>query len=212
MRLLKFHFFILCALFFISHRANSQVGIKGGIFTTQIDPSSLSLLNPDGEESVFIDFVEAKYGFQAGLFFQIPIAALMIQAEMTYSSNKYEFSVSDFQVGLIDEQVEEVYHRLDLPVLVGLNAGPFRFLAGPVGHVRLNKFSDLVDIEHLRTEFKNITFGWQGGIGIDILKMQFDLRYEGNFTKFGDHISFFGNDYSFDAYPNRLIATIGLTF
>ena len=52
----------------------------------------------------------------------------------------------------------------------------------------------------------------QLGLGFDFGLLTFDLRHEGNFTKYGDHINFFNRKFNFDKAENRLIGTIGLLF
>ena len=54
--------------------------------------------------------------------------------------------------------------------------------------------------------------GWQAGIGLDIWKFSIDMRYEDNFTNFGEHIRFFGTTYAFSDRPSRLIGTVGFRF
>ena len=39
-----------------------------------------------------------------------------------------------------------------------------------------------------------------------------DLRYEGNFSKFGDHITFFGDEYKFDQSAARFLISLGFMF
>jgi hypothetical protein len=57
-----------------------------------------------------------------------------------------------------------------------------------------------------------LTVGWQGGIGIEIKKFLLDVRYEGNLSKFGNHITVAGQDYSFDDRVSRLVFTLGVAF
>ena len=55
---------------------------------------------------------------------------------------------------------------------------------------------------------KGATYGYQAGIGFDFSKLSFDVRHEGNFSKYGDHITFFDEKFAFDKKATRLVASL----
>ena len=95
---------------------------------------------------------------------------------------------------------------------MGIKLGPLRLGAGPVAHVHLNSNSELFDFDGFDQKFKELTWGYQAGIGLDLWKLVLDFRYEGNFNKYGDHLVFFGNTYAFDDNPGQLVASVGFAF
>ncbi|HND75364.1 MAG TPA: hypothetical protein PKW10_13030, partial [Saprospiraceae bacterium] len=107
---------------------------------------------------------------------------------------------------------KETLQDLDIPIMLGFKSGILRLNAGPVGHLYLDSSSDLFKVSGYSEQFDKIKWGWQAGLGLDIWKFTIDLRYEGNFSKFGDHIRFGGKSYSFSDRPQRLIASLGLAF
>ena len=86
-----------------------------------------------------------------------------------------------------------------------------RLMAGPVAHYFLKSTSELFQFENYQQKFADLKYGWQGGIGVDLLNVMVDVRYEGNFSKFGDHITFSGQQYNFASSPARLIASLAVT-
>jgi hypothetical protein len=76
----------------------------------------------------------------------------------------------------------------------------------------LNTNTELSAWDGLKEEFNNLTIGYQAGIGLDIWRLHFDVRYEGNFSRFGDSITVNGNSYQFSNNPERVIGTIGFSF
>ncbi|GAH15956.1 unnamed protein product, partial [marine sediment metagenome] len=63
--------------------------------------------------------------------------------------------------------------------------------------------ADLFDTAGYEEKYKSATFGYQAGVGIDILKkVTFDFRYEGNLNKLGDGMTIGGEDFNFDSRPN----------
>ena len=109
-------------------------------------------------------------------------------------------------------QIEKANQNLDIPVMLGLKLGAFRIQGGPVAHMFLNSKSELDDIEGFDLNFDEWTYGYQAGLGLDLGKLMIDVKYEGNFNKLGDQISFDGRDYNFDDRPGKLVASLGITF
>ncbi len=125
-----------------------------------------------------------------------------------FNSNRTDYKIGESSAG--DVIKNEKYQFLDIPVLVGAKLGPVRLQVGPVGHYFLKSTSELKDFKGYEARFKQMTWGWQGGLNIGFKRVSLDFRYEGNFSKLGDHITFFGDQYHFSDSPARLI--VGLNF
>ncbi len=192
--------------------AQSKFGLLVGLNTTELEPGDFIQFSPQGMEELKLAIKDAKYGVHFGAFGQFQLATLFIRPEIVYNSTSVDFtldSIGGNPVGIFTEK----YQNLNIPVIVGTKLGPVRIGAGPVGHVFLASTSNLTDIEGYKQDFKNLTLGFQAGIGIDLFrKYSFDLRYEGNFNKFGDHIIINGQQYAFSQNPERIIATLGIAF
>ena len=61
-------------------------------------------------------------------------------------------------------------------------------------------------------KFRDMTWGWQAGVGLDIWKLSFDIDYEGSFESYGNHFTLNGVNYSFSKGASRWIASIGIRF
>ena len=135
-------------------------------------------------------------------------------SEVVFNSNRTTFKYKKFKSAQFYDTLflKERYQNLDIPLMLGLKLGILRFNAGPVAHIFINNKSELTDLNGYESKFQTATFGYQMGIGFDLSKIMFDLRYEGNFTNFGEHINFNGTKYAFDKGPTRLIATLGIKF
>ncbi len=142
----------------------------------------------------------------------IQIVSFLIQPEFNYHSNTSNFELSELTSDPISEVFSEKYQYLDIPLLLGCKIGPLRLMAGPEGHVFLNSTSSLLDIEGYEQDFQTLTLGWQGGIGLDLWNIILDIRYQGNFTNFGDHITFLGQEYEFNDSPSRVLFSVGWLF
>jgi opacity protein-like surface antigen len=60
---------------------------------------------------------------------------------------------------------------------------------------------------------KSATFGYQFGVGLDILKkVTIDVRYEFGLSKLGDKVSVNGQEFKTDQRMNQFIGSIGFFF
>lgn len=196
----------------LSVEAQLRVGLKVGISTTDIQGEDLSILEPGGGQRFRLALEEAKYGIHGGLVIRWKKNKFILQPEINFNSSTAEYQFEDLQNPSNSGIKSEKYQNLDIPLLLGAKFGPLRLQAGPVGHVFINSVSDLSSVDGFKDRYESLTFGWQAGLGLDLWKFMLDLRYEGNFTKYGDHITFFGNDYNFDDRPARFLFSFGYLF
>lgn len=190
--------------------AQVRVGLRLGLSTSQLEAEDVNIIE-NGTERFRLALQDAQYGIHGGLVIQAQMGNFIFQPEVLFNSNSAEFTLDDFQSpGAVVR--EEKYQYLDLPVMLGYRLGFLRLHAGPVGHIYLSSTSEITDVEGFREDFKSLTLGWQGGLGVDIGPLAVDLRYEGNFNKFGDHISFGGQEYAFSQNPARFIAAVSFMF
>ena len=190
-----------------------KLGIKAGLSTTTINPPELNILDASGTQNIKLALKNAQYGVHGGLVLRIKIGSFLLIPEVVLNSNKVDYSIIDINSSTVTDTIRsEKYQYLDFPVLFGYKSGPIRLHAGPVGHYYLNSTSELLDIDGYEQAFEQFTFGWQAGVGLDLWKFIIDFRYEGNFSKFGDHIVFFNKEYAFDQSPSRFILSLGYMF
>ncbi len=182
------------------------LGLKGGLNTQINHPDDISIGN-GGDPNFNFGVDGRNFGTQFGAYMRFG-NKFFVQPEVLFNSNKIDYKIGESGVGEVIKN--EKYQYLDIPVLMGVKLGPLRLQAGPVGHYFLNSKSELTDFDGYEARFKQMTWGWQGGLNIGFKRISLDLRYEGNFSKQGDHITFFGDQYHFSDSPARLI--VGLNF
>ncbi len=214
---MSMRYLVLLICLCTGYAAPAQVfaGIKLGAGTSELNDKELKIFDPGGLERFGMAVRESGYSVHGGLVLQARIKSIfLIQPEVHLQSNSIEYRVQDFAnpsgpVQLLSEK----YQYVNLPLLVGLKVGPLRLQAGPQGHVFLSSRSDLDVLEGYKEDFRQISFSWLAGAGIDIWKtLMLDFRYEGSLSRFGEHITFFGRPYAFDQRPSRLLASVGLLF
>jgi hypothetical protein len=195
-------------LVFASHFTQAQVfsfGIKGGV-NTQIDKPK-DIVVGSGGTPFNLGVENLEFGTQFGAYFRFG-KKVFIQPELLFNSNHTDYKVGTFNV--VQTIKKEKYQYLDMPVMVGFKLGPVRIQGGPVDHLFLHSTSELTDIDGYKSKFKQMAWGYQTGLSIGLGRFAIDARYEGNFSKEGDHITFFGDQYSFSTTPSRIILALSI--
>lgn len=192
----------------ISIPAFSQLnfGIKAGAATTTVPSYDLT----SGTNNIEA-LKDAAWGFHAGAFLRLSLFGIYLQPEVVFASNTYDYNVST----LTSTQVKsQKFNRLEIPVLLGVKFGPFRINAGPSATVQIGTPKALVDDPDFENMYRNATFGYQAGIGLDILKkLTLDARYGGSLSKkFGDAVNIGNQTFSLDQRQPSLILSVGLMF
>ena len=193
--------------------AQMKIGLRAGLSTTEVEPGDLVVFDDGGMQDLVLSLENANYGYHFGIMVQAQIGSFFIMPEVLYNSNTMDYRVQDFRFGdVVNEIRSETYTNLDIPIMMGFKFGPVRLQGGPVGHLFINSQSELTDIDGYEQKFDEMTYGWQAGLGLDVWKFVLDIKYEGNFNRLGDHMTFFGTDLDFDKNPGRIVATFGVAF
>ncbi|TRO63882.1 outer membrane beta-barrel protein [Christiangramia sabulilitoris] len=196
-KLLFFGFLILGAASMQAQKA--EFGLKGGLnYGATGDYESAQ----EGAEDFASNFEEGgknKTGFHAGVFAQFEVLGIFLRPELLYTELNTEYSTFDYKV-----------QKIDAPVLLGLNVlGPLNIKAGPSFQYVLNNeienspFS-IGDVED------EISVGYQLGAGLDLGRLEFDVRYEGAFsenTAFGLN-EMASENFTVDSRPSQWILSL----
>lgn len=141
-----------------------QFGIKGGANFSTLKEISLNS--------------SSRTGYLFGVWTRIGGAGLHLQPELYVTSKG-----SDLRNDLGKAEVK--FTTVDLPILLGtrVGLGPIaaRIQAGPVVSFVMSEDDNWKDTANQLIDFKeykNQTIGLTGGLGVDIMKLRADLRYE----------------------------------
>ena len=202
---------LLALLFLFTTTASAQFefGLKAGLSTESLQGQELRL-SGESVENLGVSIKDANYGIQAGAFFRIFLGEnVFLQPEFTFNSTSAEFSVEDPDGDFI---FKEKYNFVDVPLLLGYKLGFLKLSAGPVGHFYFDQPQDIINRDGWESALDEFNLGYALGGAIDIGKMTFDVRYDGNFGKFGQTFTVAGNEFAVDQAPKRWVATVGYRF
>jgi opacity protein-like surface antigen len=208
-------FVILIAVFLaIPSFSQLQFGVKAGVSTTNLKMEDLKTLVSGDTEYTVEALKRANYGFHAGLFLRLNFFGMYVQPELLFASRTDEYSVVDLSDPAQSIIQKQQFNKLNVPVMVGAKLGPIRLNAGPSASLLINSPKDLINSPDFKTVYSNLTFGYQAGLGFDLLKkITVDLRYEGSLQKYQTKIdNLVGTSVKLDDRPNAFLLSVGIIF
>lgn len=203
---------VLSVLIVLPAFSQVKFGLKAGLSTTNLKMEDLKTLT-SGETQYVVDAIKgANYGFHGGAFVRFSMMGFYLQPELLFASRTYEYTVQE--IDNPSEIIKQQFNQLDLPIMLGLRLGPIRLNAGPSARLLINSPKDLIDDPDFKAMYNGLTFGYQAGIGIDIIKrITIDLRYEGSLQKYQTQIqNLAGDKFNLDDRPNAFLASVGIMF
>ncbi len=220
MKKIFFAFSFVLASFSIA-QAQSGVGVRVG--------ANLSNVSGDLQNE---DLFKNKFGFHAGLTYNVPIIEnfFSVQPELLYSQKGFKNDDSEFTVPIVNDKYRREgsvnYNYIDLPVLAKINAGPIYFEAGPQASYLLNvknstKFYKNGELQQNNKSdsstdgLKRFEVGYAAGLGLASNNgISIGLRYNGSFSDFTEKDVDYG-DYGDDLRNARnsvFMLTVGFKF
>lgn len=148
---------------------------------------------------------DAEFGYQLGAFLriQVPIIGIYVQPEALLSKQSSSVNINS-------QKADLTFNQIDVPVMIGFKLGPLRVNAGP--SFRFLSGADLEvpgsPKEDVQEYYKNSTVGFQAGVGIDLFKFVFDLKYEGSFSDINEEITSM-SPVGVDQRPSQIVFGVG---
>ena len=167
---------IVCLLMTIGFGASAQFTLGPRVALVN---SKLSLK----DAAASVEEGDAEFGYQFGAFmrFKVPVVGLYVQPEVLFSKSESTLSVNN-------QDVNFEFNTIDVPIMFGGKFGPLRLNAGPSLRFLTDASRDDVAGD-IKDNYKNTTVGYQAGIGVDLLKFVFDVKYEGSLGEFGESVT-----------------------
>lgn len=164
-----------------------EFGAKAGISSSAVGIKDLQGLDLSTESN-------RTYNF--GLYGRIKIIGigLYVQPELIYNNRASNITLK--APSLASPQIfAHSAKYVDVPVLVGWKfLGLLRVYGGPNFQFLVDQNTDLPQVAGLTKEdLKKNTTGVQVGVGVDLLKLRLDAKYDFNTSDMGSAFSFNGN-------------------
>lgn len=188
-------------------------GVRAGLSTPDIKANNVNKFTVN---NITLAVNEAKYGIHGGVWARFKILTFYVQPEILLNSSSTNYTLDSFRTGttnVVSSIKNESYLNLDMPILLGFKTSIVRIFAGPVGHLHLNSTSELKDVlTTYQQKFDAMRWGFQAGLGFNLSRLELDLRYEGNFGQYANHINVGGRTWETSSNPSRVIASLAYRF
>ncbi|GET25112.1 porin family protein [Prolixibacter sp. NT017] len=208
-----------------------SLGIKGSINSTKITTDNAIA----GASSYTLNDLkaDAANGFNVGAFLRLKHNKVFLQPELLYSVQKGKTTfdgsnldpnstTDDFQ-GAVTQHMD--VKSIQVPILLGvkvldLKVASVNLMTGPAmsfilngSEISFNKQSGVAVDPSLYdpNNFKNNTWDWQLGAGVDVAMLSFDVRYAWALTNVSEGVS--NNDPTVIGFKNKgnsLILSLGI--
>lgn len=163
-----------------------RFGIKAGANLSNVKGNDLKL-GKGGDAFDFSDNDDRSLGFTGGIFMRFG-RNFYIQPEFLVSQNGGTFNLYKDGFKNEDGKFDIRFTHFDVPVLIGGRIGRvFRINLGPMASFqlaesgKLGKSFDEYTGKYADVAYKDgVAWGYQMGVGIDLRRFNFDIRYEGN--------------------------------
>jgi hypothetical protein len=199
---------VILLIVLISFPAFSQIkfGIKAGAETMTVPTYDIST----GTSNITA-LEDASWGFHGGVFMRIKLLALYVQPEVVFASNSFDYTV---KTATVSEVKTQKFNRLSVPLLVGVKFGPVRINAGPAAAIQIGTPEALIDDPNFEDMYKGAIWGFQAGVGLDLLKkLSIDLRYAGSLGEaLGDSVPIGGQNFQLDYGQKSFLVSLGWMF
>ncbi|WP_417887429.1 porin family protein [Zunongwangia sp.] len=193
----KIIFISLCLLSTGLWAQSSEYGIKGGF-------NYGATGDYEGTSDILDDFPdlkdgENKAGYHFGVFAKYQISSIFLQPELSYTKLTTDYGPFEYEMD-----------KIDLPVLLGVEIlGPLNVKAGPSFQYITNNDSNN-DNFRIGDVDKDITVGYQLGVGVQLGKLGIDARYEGAFTDNTAFVETTQENFNLDSRPSQWILSLSI--
>jgi len=205
---------VIALIVLMSAPAFSQVkfGLKAGLSTSSLSMPSVKTITSGSGTYQVEALTQAKYGFHGGVFARVTLLGLFVQPELLFSNRTNEYNITDPASAI--SVAKQTFNKIDIPVMLGVKLGPVRLNAGPAASLLINTPKDIIDDPDLKSNYSRMTFGYQAGLGVDVLnKLTVDLRFEGSLKKYQNQIeALSGTKVNLDDRASAFLISLGLIF
>lgn len=190
------------------HAQQTKFGLKGGMYFSSLNEDIVEELN-----GLTLTALHDRYtGFHLGVVGSFVFPGFFIQPEVLWVTTGRDMVIEHAGIVQDANYYTQRFQHMSVPVLFGMKVGPVKIGAGPVLSVLLSQRNDSIYPLNIRHRLNNATLGYQIGAGLQVGALLFDLRYEGNLSRYGDGISVGDVPLDFDMRPRQIIFGIGLLF
>ncbi len=200
---------VLCSL---SAFSQLDLGFRAGLSSSSIKVDDV-IKTANGDTEFEYLQGDATIGFHAGITARISFMGLFVQPDILFTHSGGEIEVKSLSGENVTTTIlEQKFNKIDIPIMVGYKFGPVHAQVGPIASIMLSSTSEIANVDDYEDKFNSATWGFQAGVGFDILMLGVDLKYEGSFSKLGNKIPIGDKEYELDSRNNQFVLSLTYYF
>ncbi|MFD2565506.1 porin family protein [Aquimarina rubra] len=194
---------LLCSYGIIAQEKGINFGVKAGLNYGDNGKIEFSDVTNAGG-NLLSENADDRVGYHIGIFLRGDITDnFYLKPELQYTQNSSSYSFNNRK---LDYDIK----KLDLPILAGVYLlGPIHVFGGPSLQYIVDNDLEDVRLSEVKNEF---TVGVQFGVGLQIRRLNIDLRYERGITENQAQAidENTGQTIRVDSRPNQFILSLAL--
>jgi hypothetical protein len=204
----------ICLLFIVSIfsgimlMSQLQFGVRAGLTSASYTSSDFV----QGTNYIVKKSETAEYGYHFGVIGQLEILGFFFQPELLISSIGNSYSITGVVANAQTVTKTDRSYNLDFPLILGYKLGPAKFEIGPTGRIMLANTSELYDYTGYQSKFNTASWALQTGVGLELIGLTVDLKYEIGLSKYGKGIEIAGVTKNFDSRVSQWVLSVGYFF
>ena len=147
----------------------------------------------------------AGYTFGLGLTKDME-SGFFIRAELQYNYSKTTYQLREILPigeGPFPMTFDDTHHSLVIPLSVGVKLGKVRILSGVDANAILARTQGLDQFESFQDNSSTLFMSWHAGLGLDLNRVGFEVRYTQDFQNYGQGYTVGEKDLDFYGNRNR---------
>lgn len=201
----------LLFLLLVTTTAAQQVrfGLRGGLSASASPTLAQEVRYQSRLYRVSVD--DIPLGIHLGAMLQVRAKHWVFQPEVIFHSSRTDYQLEEiFSTEIFRTIRQEKFTHLEVPLMVAYRWGPLRLQVGPTARILLASSSDFEGVADYVDESRIYDVGYQAGIGLDIRRVIFDIKYDGSFEGLGANIQLGGQQLAFNNAAGRTYASLGV--
>ncbi len=181
-----------------------QYGIQGGVnYNYSGDLTQLNILDNSADD--LIHKAKSITGYHGGIWTKFNFSDLFLKPEILYTRFENEFtSITTYSLKT---------EKVDIPIVLGIKVlGPMYIFAGPDFQYIL---SENFSVNNTQVTYDQFTTGLNLGIGLDLNKISFELRWDKGLSESNSSIinsEFINSNFTLDNRANQLMLSLYYSF
>ncbi len=194
--------------------AQLSLGLRLGM-SPSVDPGTSQIFVNSGSQENLFNAQQVRYAPQIGVAARADMEHFWFMTELKYSPATTRYSMLPTQQYTESRLPAAMYSvrrdMLELPVSAGVKLGIVEIFSGFFLDADLHVKNDLAQMAGFVSSAPAVRAGWHSGIGVNLGNVLFDVRYQQEFSNYGQGYYFNGQELLLHNAPGRLIMTIGYT-